>query len=223
MIFFDIDGTLIDHASASAGASLKFYELFPGAIPFPREQFPQIWEDILDKYFNRFCRGEISLWEQRRARIREVFAAPKMPDEEADSRYYAFVREYEKLTAAYADARPCLDALSDQPLGIISNGAREQQIGKLERAGLLKYFSVMVYSEDVGFGKPSSSIFLEACRRAGDPPEKCIHIGDNVEADVVASRALGMRGIHLSRNGTTPFPPAITTLSDLSALLDSQH
>jgi putative hydrolase of the HAD superfamily len=222
MIFFDIDGTLIDHASASAGASLRFYDLFPGAIPFAREQFPRIWEDILDKHFKRFCRGEISLWEQRRARMREVFAAPEMPDEEAGSRYHTFVREYEQLTRAYEDARPCLDALSGRPLGIISNGAREQQIGKLERAGILKYFSVMVYSEDVGLGKPSSSIFLEACRRAGDPPEKCIHIGDNVEADVVASRALGMRGIHLSRNGSTPLPPAIATLCELSSLLDSQ-
>jgi len=29
MIFFDIDETLIDHASASATASLSFYDYFP--------------------------------------------------------------------------------------------------------------------------------------------------------------------------------------------------
>lgn len=221
MIFFDIDGTLIDHASASAAASLVFHDSYSGAISFSREEFPAAWEEILNKHFDRFCRGEISLWEQRRARIREVFGAPGMPDEEADSYYYKFTREYESLTRPYDDAAPCLENLAGQPLGIISNGAREQQIRKLERAGILQYFSVMVYSEDVSLGKPASGIFLEACRRAGDPPEKCVHIGDNVEADVIASRSLGMRGIHLSRTGESSVaPPTISTLRDLAAFVN---
>jgi putative hydrolase of the HAD superfamily len=221
MIFFDIDGTLIDHNSASAAASLILYDRYPGQIPFTREEFPVVWERILDKHFSRYCRGEISLWEQRRARIREVFAAPDMPEEETDARYGFLIHEYQLLTQPYEDAAPCLERLAGQSLGIISNGARDQQIAKLERAGLLKYFSVMVYSEDVGRGKPAAVIFLEACRRAGDSPEDCIHIGDNIEADVFASRALGIRGIHLSRGGSTPAdPPVISSLTDLSPLLN---
>lgn len=220
MIFFDIDGTLIDHASASAAASLSFFDHFPGAIPFSREQFPAAWEEILNKHFNRFCRGEVSLWEQRRARMREVFAAPEMNDQETDECYRVFIRDYETLTRAFDDAEPCLQSLAGERLGIISNGAREQQIGKLQRVGLLHFFSVMVYSEDVGLGKPSASIFLEACRRAGDASESCVHIGDDLEADVVPSRALGMRGIHLSRTGKSPMdPPVISTLRNLPALI----
>jgi putative hydrolase of the HAD superfamily len=220
MIFFDIDGTLIDHACASAAASLSFFDHFPGAIPFSRERFPAAWEEILNKHFNRFCRGELSLWEQRRARMREVFAAPEMNDQETDECYRVFIRDYEALTRAFDDAEPCLQSLAGERLGIISNGAREQQIGKLRRAGLLHYFSVMVYSEDVGLGKPSASIFLEACRRAGDASKRCVHIGDDLEADVVPSRALGMRGIHLSRAGKSLVgPPVISTLRNLPALI----
>jgi putative hydrolase of the HAD superfamily len=220
MIFFDIDGTLIDHASASAAASLVFFDQFPGAIPFSRDQYPGAWEQILNKHFKRWCRGEVSLSEQRRGRMRDVFAAPEMSDNEADARYRIFIREYEALTRPFEDAEPCLQRLAGQPLGIISNGAREQQIGKLQRAGLLKYFSVMVYSEDVGLGKPSHRIFLEACRRAGDSYQQCVHIGDDLEADVAASRSLGMRGIHLSRTGESPVgPPVISTLNNLTEIL----
>jgi putative hydrolase of the HAD superfamily len=220
MIFFDIDGTLIDHASASAAASLIFFDKFPGVIPFSRDEYPAAWEQILNKHFKRWCLGEVSLWEQRRARMRDVFAAPEMSDDEADARYRIFIREYEALTRPFEDAEPCLRNLAGERLGIISNGAREQQIGKLQRARLLKYFSVMVYSEDVGLGKPSPSIFREACRQAGDASEVCVHIGDDLDADVVPSRALGMRGIHLSRAGNSPLgPPVISTLNDLPALV----
>lgn len=220
MIFFDIDGTLIDHASASAAASLVFFDHYRGAIPFPREQFPAAWEQIMHKHFNRFSRGKISLWEQRRARIREVFAAPELPEDEADARYRVFVREYETLTRAFDDVVPCLESLADQRLGIISNGPREGQLGKLRRAGLLRHFPVVVCSEDVGLGKPEPKIFLEACRRAGAEPQRCVYIGDNIDSDVLPSRALGMRGIHISRGGAPQaLPPVVTTLRDVPAAI----
>ena len=218
MIFFDIDGTLIDHASASAAASLVFYDHFFGLIPFPRESFAETWENILMKHFNRFCRGEISIWEQRRARIREVFGQSDLIDSEADARYRVFIREYESRTQGFEDAIPCLERLKGQPLGIISNGAREQQIGKLHRAGLLDYFSVMVFSEDVGLGKPSEKIFLEACRRGKAEPEECVHIGDDLVADVAASGVVGMQPVwldRLDRKTCTVQAHRITTLSNL--------
>jgi|SRR5579864_50194 len=220
MIFFDIDGTLIDHASASAAASLSFCDHFSGAIPFERDKFPAVWEDILNKHFNRFCRGEISIWEQRRARMREVFAAPELADEEADSRYRIFIDEYESLTRAYEDAAPCLERLAGNQLGVISNGTRDQQIGKLKRAGLLHHFSVLVFSEDFGLGKPDRSIFLEACRQADKNPAECVHIGDDLVADVGASHGLGMRSVWLDRLGVAACPvPAqhITSLHEFSA------
>src|SRR5215469_17455675 len=131
MIFFDIDGTLIDHAAASAAASLSFYDNFPGEIPFPREGFPAIWDAIVDKHFDRYCRAEISMWEQRRARIREVFGDEQLPEAECDVRYHVYIREYESLTRPYEDAAVSLAELSGVPLGIVSNGARDQQTGKL--------------------------------------------------------------------------------------------
>jgi putative hydrolase of the HAD superfamily len=218
VIFFDIDGTLIDHASASAAASLSLFEHFPGQIPFPRHEFSAVWEAILNKHFNRFCRGEIPLWEQRRARMREVFAAPEMSDEQADSRYRVFVDEYELLTRAYDDAAPCLEGLAGEPLGIISNGAREQQVGKLERAGLARYFSVLVFSEDVGFGKPHRSIFLEACRQAAKPAAECVHVGDDLTADVAGSHALGIESVWLDRLSGSQCPLPVRRISALNQL-----
>ena len=226
MIFFDIDGTLIDHLSASAAASLALYDQFPGQIPFTRAEFPASWERIMDRHFKRFCQGEISLWDQRRARIRESFGAPQLTDAESDTRYNVFIREYEQLTRAYDDAAPCLAELTGKKLGIISNGAREQQLGKLSRAGLLDYFSVTAFSEDTGFGKPHPSIFQEACRRAGEDPGDCIYVGDDLTNDIHASHPLGIRPIWIDRlrsaRGGVP-ARRIETLSELTVVLEEQY
>ena len=222
MIFFDIDGTLIDHLSASAAASLALYDRYPGQVPFSREEFPAAWEAIMDRHFSRFTRGEISLWDQRRARIRESFGAPELTDAESDERYYVFIREYEDLTRAYDDVLPCLEKLVGQKLGVISNGAGDQQLGKLRRAGILDYFSVAAFPEHTGFGKPHPSIFREACRRAGEDPRQCIYVGDDLINDVHASHALGIRPIWIDRVGTTnDGVPAkrITSLLELGSVL----
>ena len=227
MIFFDIDGTLIDHASASAAASLQLFNHFSSEIPFRREDFPLIWETALMKHFNRFCRGEISLFGQRRARIRDVFANSTFTEEDCDARYRVFISHYEGLTQPFDDAVPCMKRLEGKRLGIISNGAREQQIGKLRRAGLLHHFPVTVFSEDVGLGKPAAKIFLEACRLAGENPANCIHIGDDLTADVHASNAVGLTPVWLDRIGGPDSQlqvraARITSLNDLSAVLDGK-
>jgi len=224
MIFFDIDGTLIDHARASAAASLRLFDHFAREIPFPREQFPVIWETALMKHFDRFCRGEVSIWEQRRARIRDVFANPAFTEPQCDARYRVFISHYESLTRAYPDAAPALAKLVGKRLGIISNGAREQQVGKLKRAGLLHHFSVMVFSEDAGLGKPAPAIFLEACRRAVEDPESCIHIGDDLTCDIEASQAVGITPIWLDRTGTGDALPVvtITSLAELTDIFDTK-
>src|SRR5438034_11802647 len=124
-IFFDLCGKLIYHSSGSAFARLDFFDHFFGSVAFPREGFPEVWEGIVDKHFNRYCRGEISIWEQRRSRMREVFGDESLPDWECDSRYQVYIQEYESLTRAYDDAAPYINECEGTPLGSIRKGARE--------------------------------------------------------------------------------------------------
>jgi putative hydrolase of the HAD superfamily len=84
----------------------------------------------------------------------------------------------------------------------------------------------MVFSEDVGLGKPSEKIFMEACRRAQCDPAECVHVGDDLVADVGASHALGMQAVWLDRAEIRDSEiPArrITTLLDLSLAEQSQR
>lgn len=56
--------------------------------------------------------------------------------------------------------------------------------------------------EPIYCGKPERLFFESLCRRLDVRPENCVLIGDNVEADIVGAKALGMRTI-LTLTGVT--------------------
>ncbi|MDP2935314.1 MAG: HAD family phosphatase [Dehalococcoidia bacterium] len=62
----------------------------------------------------------------------------------------------------------------------------------LETLGVRRCFDAIVSGDEVAEGKPNPEIFLEASRRVGVPPERCIVVEDAI-AGVNAARAAGMR------------------------------
>ncbi len=61
----------------------------------------------------------------------------------------------------------------------------------LRAVGLEDCFRVVVSSDDVPAGKPAPDVFLEAARRLGVPPERCLVVEDSLNG-VLAGRAAGM-------------------------------
>jgi HAD superfamily hydrolase (TIGR01509 family) len=60
--------------------------------------------------------------------------------------------------------------------------------------GLQKYLDAVVSADEVGRGKPDPAIFLEAARRLGLPPGRCVVVED-APAGLEAARRAGMRSI----------------------------
>lgn len=56
--------------------------------------------------------------------------------------------------------------------------------------------------EPVYCGKPERIFFENLCRRLDVSPDRCLLIGDNIEADIVGAKAMGMRTI-LTLTGVT--------------------
>ena len=75
-----------------------------------------------------------------------------------------------------------------------SNGPYEQQLNRLERGGMRKYFTHCFVSEKVGIEKPSLR-FFEKCMEElpGIEPEECLMIGDSLTADIAGGHAAGLK------------------------------
>ncbi len=91
-----------------------------------------------------------------------------------------------------------------QRLGLICNTGRTS--GRmlrvvLSRLGLTSFLSVLTFSDEVGLRKPHPEVFRRTLSALGVSPREAVHVGDDPRTDVAGARGVGMRAIHLSREG----------------------
>jgi putative hydrolase of the HAD superfamily len=102
----------------------------------------------------------------------------------------------------YPDVARTFDALRHRgiKIGLVSNwDCRLPPL--LQGLGLWDMFDVPVVSFQVGVEKPDPAIFEHALRAGGATPERCVHVGDSYEQDVVGARRAGIRPVWLRRRG----------------------
>jgi putative hydrolase of the HAD superfamily len=199
VIFFDVDDTLIDHSGAERKAAWSFYQHIRDHLDgLDGETFYTRWHAAAQRHFATYNAGEISYQEQRRRRIREFFGAG-LSDPAADDLFKVYLVSYEASWALFPDALPCLDALRDQPLGIISNNGSEATRRKLRRMQIEDRFADVVTPDTMGVSKPDRRIFEAACARLDVSPGAAMYVGDQLTSDARAALEAGLTGVWLNR------------------------
>ena len=81
-----------------------------------------------------------------------------------------------------------------KPLAVASGGHRSIVIKTLTALGIVDKFAAIVGAEDYKNGKPAPDPFLEAAKRIGVPPERCLAFEDT-QIGIAAAEAAGMRTV----------------------------
>lgn len=202
MIFFDIDGTLLDHKGAEQEGIKKFYFSNDFNKICNIEKFREIWVKYSDKNFEKFLNKEYTFEQQRAMRIIDVYNEfnKEISYNEALTEFSNYLNAYEASWRAYEDVIPCLNILNEYKLGIISNGDYEQQCKKLRKMNIDKYFCDIVVAGDVGYAKPNNRIFEIACQRNNVSIENAFYVGDSIKTDIIPANEIGMKGILIDRD-----------------------
>ncbi len=184
-------------------------------------EFHNLWFFIIAERMRQS--PSCSFREQSLGFARDVFAkfGCEVSDDEAAREFDAYMNTYRRHWSLYADVRPCLNALADCKLGVISNGDREFQLGKLERMGIADIFRPIVLSAEIGCAKPDAAIFAEACAQVGAPASDCIYVGDHLQTDIAASTAAGWHAVWINRDEQQGQFGGVTSISTLAELLAS--
>jgi putative hydrolase of the HAD superfamily len=104
---------------------------------------------------------------------------------------------------------------------IITNGFKEVQRRKLEKSDLLKYFSTITISEDVGVKKPDEIIFKHALQKSNSLIENSVMIGDNYNADILGANNIGMKSIYFNFHKTQEEQKKdVVVIQDLKEILE---
>ena len=100
----------------------------------------------------------------------------------------------------HADAASVLSTVRDKGhrLGLISNTGMTPGVtfrAYMEQLGILAYFDTLTFSDEVGLAKPSEVLFFQTVQALGVPPEEVVHVGDDLQNDVLGARQSGMKTI----------------------------
>lgn len=80
-------------------------------------------------------------------------------------------------------------------LGIGSNMTLDWQLAKLEKLGLMDFFSFVAVSEEAGAEKPDEKLFTLCLEKAGVMAYECVFVGDSFKGDVVGALKAGMNAV----------------------------
>lgn len=100
-----------------------------------------------------------------------------------------------ELERLYEGTEEVLQKLRERyRLGVIANQP-ENARQRLEQFGVLKYFDHLTISGEIGFSKPSPTIFRETIRMTGASAEKCFMVGDKLTNDIAPAKKLGFHTV----------------------------
>ncbi len=114
----------------------------------------------------------------------------------ADAAYEAFY-EARNQVECYPDAIDALERIAARvPVAALTNGNAD-----LARIGLDRHFRFSLAARDHGAAKPEAGIFHAACARLGCAPGDVLHVGDDIELDVLGASRAGLLSCWINRDG----------------------
>jgi HAD superfamily hydrolase (TIGR01509 family) len=163
-VLFDMDGLLLDTETIYTRALLEAAE--SNGLEMPLE----------------FCHWMIGMpGKECEALIQDFFGPGLSLDRFRESFKDSVARELEAGLTVKTGAVEILDFLEGQglPTAVVTSTGRTTADRHLQQAGLLGRFKTIVTGDDVNHGKPAPDIYLEAARRLGVAPERCIALEDS--------------------------------------------
>ena len=191
-VIFDLDGVLMDSEQRWNGAKEALVRDAGGSW---RDEAPTVMMGMSSTEWAAYLRDDLGVPMDVQAISREV--VQRMED------------GYRQSLPLLRGADEAVRALAGRwPLGLASSSNREIIDLVLELAGFGDAFRVTVSSEEVERGKPAPDVYLEAARRLGAAPARCVAIEDSSNG-LRSAHAAGMAVIAVPNPHYPPAPDAL--------------
>lgn len=75
---------------------------------------------------------------------------------------------------------------NEYKIGLATSSTKDRALNILRQHGIIDYFNIFVFGNEVEKGKPNPDIFLKACEKLNENPKDCLVLEDS-EAGIEAS------------------------------------
>ncbi|MBK8021606.1 MAG: HAD family hydrolase [Chloroflexi bacterium] len=240
-ILFDLDDTLIDWSGFDSDWARLEREYLSGVVRYFATR-GHVIED-LDAYARGYRDRVMNAWTMARTTHRAPHIGHLIMETALDFGVPADVCDMADALKAYnwgvvpgtvvfPDVVPALTTILAQGIkvGIVTNAPQPMSLrdAELTAHGLFDYFPICrISAADFGMLKPHPDIFKAALDLVGAAPDEAVFVGDDLDADIVGAKRVGIRAVlritPRTADGlrTDVVPDArIHNLSELLALLD---
>lgn len=190
---FDADETLLDYFESEKFALQGLFNEIGYTGDFEKAQ--NIYGEINRNLWLEYEKGEISLLDLRKKRFDVLLNILQVkPPVENSSKIY--LQHFAKAGILFEGADDFLLKLEKLP-GVnilLTNGYKSTQRSRFEIAGLSKYFSEYIISEELNLKKPDYEIFEYALKDYTNiDKNEIIMIGDNLISDISGGNNYGIK------------------------------
>lgn len=226
-IFLDIDNTLLSFDEYLRQTMRQGFAHF-GLGPYEPYMF-DVFNRENGALWHRIEQGTLTFPELVEVRWNNVFRALGIDfDGPVFERYFRAALNESAIPEP--GAMELLKALhGEYILCAASNGPYDQQLHRLELAGMTPYFGGFFISERIGASKPARAFYdgafaaLNRDRSAPVLPTETLMLGDSLTSDMAGGLRYGMKTCYYRRGGSVPVPEGIDlvvdSLDQLPALL----
>jgi len=222
-VLFDLDGTLIDTATAERGRWTAVRGLIERRLPeVDIEDFERRYRDHTRA--NRATSvdtGNVTYLDYQRRRLRTVLEPWAQPSDELIDEYARTSNEMMALVQPLPGASELLAELRRRGLavGLLTNGPSTHQRMKLEASGLTSAIDAIAVSAELGVAKPDAEAFRRAAAMIGHDISEVAMIGDTADTDIVGAVSAGAALTIWFRRRDEPQPDGARVITSLDGAI----
>ncbi len=198
VIFIDIDDTLLDFSKCAKQSIANCFADF--GADFHDYMFP-VFEEINSGLWLQLEKGEITKKELYGKRWEVLLNKFGIKNIDGDLFEEHFLEHLSESAEKINGAEEILKYLSDKyKIYAASNGPHEQQLRRLKKSKLFKYFTDIFTSELLGVQKPEKAFYDLCFEKIGNiNKDEAVLIGDSLTADIYGGNEYGLTTVWFNK------------------------